>query len=135
LKPVNFDTKDFARYSELMNTINGGVVTTNIKISHNVNEIVINLNAPGISPGSYNIVLNDNRLFIYALYPNQDIESQLDDEGEMIRAMPLFNKVFDLPPFVDTGKISAEAVESQLQVYLPYKDKGQIRPRKIDIRQ
>jgi HSP20 family protein len=132
LKTENFDIKDFARYSELMNTVNGGVVNTNIEISHNVNEIVINLNAPGVNPDSYNIVLNDNRLFIYALCPYPEREAL--PKGEKIPAMPLFNRIFDVPSFVDPGKISAEAVESGLQVYLPYKDKGQIRPRKIDIR-
>jgi HSP20 family protein len=131
----NFNIKEFSRYSELMNTINGGVVNTNIEVSHTLNEIVINLNAPGLNPDSYNIVLNNNRLFIYALCQYQERELGISkDEKENTPLMPLFNRVFDVPPFVDPGKISAEAVENRLQVHLPYKDKGDSNPRKIDIR-
>lgn len=128
-----FDLRRFALQCNLMNTINGGVVDTFVDVDQNENEIVINIKAPGVHPASYNIVLNNNTLFVYALSQQSNGQWQIGEKDEIF-GLPLFNRVFSIPPFVDAGKINAEANENRLKVYMPFKDKNEIRPRKIDIR-
>jgi len=126
--------KEFAKHIDLLNTINGGVVNAFVDIEHNDNEIIIKVNAPGLSSGDYNVMVNNNKLFIYSLYSgdNSMLEVGTGDKYEM--ALPLFNRVFDIPPFVDSGKITAEADDNKLNVYLPIKDKQFNQPRRIEIR-
>lgn len=131
---MNLDNlKEFAKHIDLLNTINGGVVNAIVDIVENEEEIVIKVNTPGLTSGDYNVMLNSNKLFIYSLYSRENRLMGVDDDNKAV-ALPLFNRMFDIPPFVDTGKITAEADDNQLNVYLPFRDKQFNKPRRIDIK-
>lgn len=131
---MNLDNlKEFAKHIDLLNTINGGVVNAIVDIVENEQEIVIKVNTPGLTSGDYNVMLNSNKLFIYSLYSSENRLMGVDDDNKAV-ALPLFNRMFDIPPFVDTGKITAEADDNQLNVYLPFRDKQFNKPRRIDIK-
>ncbi len=131
LKAINI--KEFAQQSEILNTINGGVVNTYMDISQNDNEIVVKLNTPGIDGQDYQIMIDQNKILVYTLH-NFYIHSKSEVEDHESLNVPLFNRVLDIPHFVDSNKISAEAKHDLLQIYLPFKDSKDIKPRKVDIK-
>lgn len=110
----------------LINTLAGGVVQTTVNVEQAENEIIINVSAPTVSGELYNILVNQNRLVVYALLQDQSLEGQ--------RGLPLFNQMFEIPYFVDVNQIMAEYVDGKLQIIMPFKDKDKIKPRKIEIR-
>lgn len=128
----NYNIREFAKHIDLLNTINGGVVSTFVDIVQGDNEIVIKVNAPGLDGSDYNVMLNNNKLFIYSLYSRDN--QLMAGHDEKNPSLPLFNRIFDIPPFVDAGKITAEAVDNRLNVHMPFRDKELNKPRRIDIR-
>ncbi|WP_266203538.1 Hsp20/alpha crystallin family protein [Pontibacter kalidii] len=117
--------KNIAHQINLLNTIGGGVSETYVQVEKYKKGAVINVWAAGVSPESFKVVLHNNRLTLFSI---------LHDEENPEMAAPLFNRVFQLPPQVDLGRIEAVHEDGQLQVRLPYFE-GTNKPREIEIKQ
>jgi HSP20 family protein len=123
----NFDSKEFAKQSNLLNTINGGIVNTYIEISHKENKIVIKVNVPGIHYDAFNIILSQNKIIVHELC-DRETALTLGAKKEFFPSPTMFNRVFDVPPFVESDKIFAELVENKLHIVMLYKNQEQLKP-------
>ena len=124
------DLKKFVNQIDLLNTLGGGIAQTSVNVEQSENNLIITVKMPSIKEDSYNVVVNNNKLVIYSVADHQQISGE-NDEGY---SLPLFNEIFDIPYFVDAQNINAEVLEGELKVYMPFKDKEKVQPRRINIR-
>ena len=115
--------RNIAHHIDLLNTVGGGVSETYIDIKKKKKSAVINVWAAGVNPESFKVVLHQNQLTIFSVLQSQD-------NPEI--AVPMFNRVFMLPPQIDLSRIEAFYKEGELRVKLPYHDAA-LHPRQIDI--
>ena len=128
----NFDILEFAKQANQFNTINGGIVSTQFKIEQKEDEAIINVQAASVDGGSYDVIINNNLLFIYSVV--KEGEDLIFNEEKNPVALPIFNKVVEIPHFVEAEEIHAEITGNQLKVHLPYKGGDKTRARRINIR-
>ncbi|MBF8963333.1 Hsp20/alpha crystallin family protein [Pontibacter sp. FD36] len=117
--------RSIAHQIDLLNTVGGGVSETYTEVKKKKKSAVINVWAAGVNPESFRIVLHQNQLTIFSV-----LQSQEDPQ----MAVPMFNRIFMLPPQVDQGRIEAIYKNGELRVKLPYHD-ATLHPRQIDIQQ
>ena len=110
---------------DLLNTVGGGVSETYVEIKKKKRSAVINVWAAGINPESFKVVLHQNQLTIFSVL-------QSPENPQM--AVPMFNRIFTLPPQIDLARIEAIYRDGELRVKLPYHDAA-LHPRQIDIKQ
>ena len=110
-----------ARQIDLWNTLGGGVVETYVKVEKRKKGAIIHVSAPSVNPEAFQILLNQNKLTIFAALPSQE-----DNEMQI----PLFYQEFVLPQHVALDKIKAVYEGNELQVRLPYLETN---IRQIDI--
>jgi len=129
--------KDFVHQLDTMNTISGGVATTTVKVDKNRDNLVIRINAPSMSSDSFNIFLRGNQLVVYSILHDQNLMEEESDKKNAARHMiPVFNRVFEIPPMVDREQIDAIYQNGQLAVMMPYTDDPtQMDIKRIDIRE
>ena len=124
------DLKKFINQIDLLNTLGGGIAQSSVNVEQSENDIVITVKMPSVNDDAYNVIVNNNKLVIYSLMDHQE---KADEKSDGF-AFPLFNEAFDIPYFVDAQNINAEVLEGNLKVYMPFKDKEKVQPRRIDIR-
>lgn len=117
--------KTIAYQIDLLNTVGGGVSETYVEIKKKKKSAVINVWAAGINPESFKVVLHQNQLTIFSVL--QSVENPQ-------MAVPMFNRIFTLPPQIDLARIKAIYRDGELRVKLPYHDAA-LHPRQIDIKQ
>ncbi|PKV67304.1 Hsp20/alpha crystallin family protein [Pontibacter ramchanderi] len=117
--------KTIAHQIDLLNTVGGGVSETYVEVKKKRKSAIINVWAAGVNPESFKVVLHQNQLTIFSV-----LQSQEDPQ----MAVPMFNRIFKLPPQIDLGRIEAIYKDGELRVKLPYHDAA-LYPRQIDIRQ
>ncbi len=123
--------KDFVHQLDAMNTISGGVTATTIKIDKNTDNLTIRINAPSLSSDSFNLFLSGNQLVVYAVLNDTDLlEDESSPKSASRHMVPLFNRVFEVPPVVDREQIDAVFQNGQLKVVMPFTDD----PRNMDIK-
>jgi HSP20 family protein len=123
------NNKDFlkhvALHLNLFSTVSGGISETNVKIKKYRKGAVINVWAASVTPESFKVLVNNDKLTVYSLL-------HCDTNPDL--SVPMFNQVFELPSEVDISNIDAVYQDGQLQVRLPFYNET-IRPKEIDIKQ
>ena len=117
--------RNIAQHLNLFNTIAGGVSETQVTVDKYKRGAVIEVWAASVSPESFKVMVHKNQLTVYSLLhstENEDLH------------VPMFNRVFVLPPQVDISNIEAIYQDGKLQVRLPYHNAA-IRPKEIEIKQ
>ncbi|NDK54940.1 Hsp20/alpha crystallin family protein [Pontibacter fetidus] len=117
--------KNVAQHLNLFNTIAGGISETNVTIDKYRKGAVIQVWAASVSPESFKVMVHKNQLTIYSLLHSHDNEEL---------TVPMFNRVFVIPPQVDISNIEAVYQDGRIQVRLPYHNAA-IRPKEIEIKQ
>lgn len=108
----------------LLNTLGGGVAQPQVRVQQREQGVVIRVSAPSVEPGTFHVVLNNNRLDVFAEYRHAP-------EDKLIA--PLFVQTFELPEELDQARIDAVHTNGELRVRIPYKDPSSSQ-REIKIR-
>jgi HSP20 family protein len=118
------------KQTDLINTMNGGVVDTAVNIIRSESRIVINVSAPSVSGKAFKVLLNQDQLTVFSLLTVEDFPYT---RGEFT-SVPMFIKTFEIPANIDLDNIQAEQNDDELNVTLPLKD-GNRSQRIFDIRE
>ncbi len=128
--------KDFVHQLDAMNTIGGGVTATTVNIDKHTDNIPIRINAPTLSSDSFNIFLQGNQLVVYSVLNGQEVLEENQFKEAARHMVPIFNRVFDIPPMVDREQIDAVYEEGLLKVIMPFNsDPSMMNVKRIDIRE
>lgn len=117
--------RNIAQQIDLLNTVGGGISETYADIRKNKKGAVIEVWAAGVNPEAFRVVLHQNQITIFSLLQSQE-------NPEM--AVPMFTRIFMLPPQVDLSRIKAVYKDGELKVKLPFHDSA-LNPHEIDIKQ
>src|SRR5690606_3002108 len=98
--------RSIAEQIDLLSTVAGGVSETYVDVQKKQEEAVISVWAAGVNPEAFKVVLHQNQLILFSIL-------QSDHNPEL--AVPLFNRVYILPPQVDISAIEALYQEGQLK--------------------
>jgi HSP20 family protein len=118
------------KQSDLINTLNGGIVDTAVNILRSEGRIIINVSAPSVSGKAFKVLLNHEQLTIFSLLTAEDFPFS---RGEST-SVPMFIKTFEIPGNIDLDNIQAEQNDDELNVMLPLIDDNRSQ-RIIDIRE
>ena len=113
--------RNAAHFIDIMNTVGGGICQTQVRFDKLKKGSVIRVMAPTVAPEAFNIILNKNKLTVFAA---------MASEGNNRLQAPLFHQEFVLPAHIALDKIKAVYEGNELQVRLPYLEPG---TRHIDI--
>lgn len=102
---------NIALHMDLFNTVSGGISKTNAAIKKYDDCAVINVWSAGVNPEVYKIILNSNKLIVYASISS----SQYPDVS-----VPIYNQTFILPAAINAEEIEAIYSKGKLSVTLPY---------------
>ncbi|WP_299706521.1 Hsp20/alpha crystallin family protein [uncultured Pontibacter sp.] len=116
--------RSIAHQIDLLNTLGGGVSETYTEIKKKKKGAVIRVWAAGVSPEAFRVVLHQNQITVFSVLQNEE-------NPEM--AIPMFTRIFMLPPQVDLSRIEAVYKNGELRVKLPYHDSA-LNPHQIDIK-
>ncbi len=126
--------KDFVHQIDTMNTVGGGTTATRVNIAKEVDRLIIEVSAPTVHSDSFNIYLRGNQLIVYTVL--NDAEMMEERENSAARhTVPMFNRMFDVPPHVDREQIDAVFEDGYLRVILPFKEGESAEVKRIDIRE
>lgn len=124
--------RGFGPQLDLLNTLNGGVAQTAIRVRQRRHEVVIDVAAPGLDPEAFDISLDDDqRLTISsAASPIDPATPNLPNDLRV----PLLRQQFELPQQIDGSRIEATYTGTRLRVTLPFRPRAEGRARRIDVR-
>jgi HSP20 family protein len=117
--------RNLANQIDLLNTINGGVSETLVRVDKRERGAIIRVSAPSVQPEAFQVVLHNNILILFSTLKRED-------NPELVA--PLFHQTYLLPPQVNLSGIEAVHENDQLQVRLPYYEATK-EPRVIEIKQ
>lgn len=117
--------QNLANQVDLLNTINGGIAETLVRMHKREKEAIIRVSAPSVQPEAFQVVLHNNVLTVFSTYKREDNPQMM---------APLFHQTFILPPQVDLTRIEAVHEDGELKVRLPYHEAAK-EPRIIQIKQ
>lgn len=103
------------------------VVTPQVDIYENEDEIVLHADMPGVAKEDFSIEINDGKLFIGG---SRKLESNRAAGGLEVDNSD-FKRIFSVPPTIDAEKVSASLENGVLHLHLP-KSEG-AKPRQIKI--
>lgn len=118
------------KQTDYMNTVNGGIAMTSVKVGKTDSKYEIKVNAPSVGAECFNILLDYNKLTVYSFLPQADSEEGMSD----LFKIPTFIKTFDIPPFVDPDGIEALAEDGKIKIILPFKSSPDNAQRMIYIK-
>src|SRR4051794_3567402 len=98
------------KQSDLINTMNGGVVDTTVNIIRSDSRIIINVSAPSVSGKAFKVLLNHDQLTVFSLLTVEDFPYS---RGEST-SVPMFIKTFEIPANIDLDNIQAEQNDDEL---------------------
>jgi len=113
--------RNAANYIDLMNTLGGGICQPFVNIEKRKKGAIIHVSVPSVNPEAFQVVLNQNRLTVFAGIKNNN--------GSPMQA-PIFHQDFFLPPNVAYNDIKAVYNGNELQIRLPFFETG---ARQIEI--
>lgn len=103
--------RNLANQIDLLNTINGGVAETVVRVDKRERGAIIRVSAPSVQPEAFQVVLHNNILIVFSTLKRED-------NPELVA--PLFHQTYLLPPQVNLSGIEAVHENNELQVRLPY---------------
>ncbi|OJJ17138.1 hypothetical protein BKI52_30985 [marine bacterium AO1-C] len=122
--------KAIAENVDALNTIGGGMATTQMEIMQLKDGYLLKMNIPTVSVEAYNIEINRDQLTIFTTLPEQR-------DGELGEGVvsPFFQS-FPISSAVDVEGIEAVFEDGELQVFAPFREDFKSNTTKrIDIRQ
>ena len=114
------------KHGDVLNTLNGGRIEPRLNIKQHQKEFIINLDAPGVSMDSFDLMVDYNKLHISIHLPHPFADAALYH--------PIFSRSFNLPGYVELDNIVAHYLPGKLQVILPFKELDGDQRRRINIR-
>jgi len=124
--------KSFGQHIDQLNTLSGGISMAHVNVIPKKDKMVVRVVAPAVGPESMQVLVEYNKLFVYATLPSAE------DNGatQNTVSFPLFARAIEIPFQVAVDQIEAVYQNGELRVNLPYAEdrivKGQFIPiRKI----
>lgn len=117
-------TKNLALTADIINTINGGMARTEIKLKKSETEWNAVIRIPGVSFENIKLEIKDRHLHIF---------QTLDESNASEIQLPYLVSSILLSSKVDVDKIHAEFENSRLYVHLPITETPSGYQREIDI--
>lgn len=111
--------------ANILNTINGGVSMTSVKVVAEEDRFIILVHTPGINKYAYHVEVINNMILIYNLLNFERNEGQVH--------VPSFMKYIPLPNNANTEEIQAVHENGELKVIIPLDNLQDQKQRKIDI--
>lgn len=124
----------FANFADFSNTINGGRIGVESKVSEKGDHQYIQVIAPAVSPENMKVNIEEGMLVISASLP---FTRQIEEKGEIFTKeanVPYFFKTITLPPQANTQKIQAVHDGNILHIKIEYRGKGGRKWKNIPIR-
>ena len=121
--------KVIAGEAAMQSVIGGGIAETQININNEQNGLRVEVKTSSLDGGSYDIELRNHLLHIFTFFNKNEI---VENKPQM--PVPVLVKTVVVPGIVDTDQIDAVYEEGVLNIFLPFKDKSVLAPKKIDIR-
>jgi HSP20 family protein len=109
----------------LIGAINGGAVATSLQLMQADKQLIAEVHTPTLTEENYHIDITGNqlRLFVFKYVPNGND-----------RKVPLFARIFPIPPFVDAEGIEAVYDDGLLRIIAPIREgRDGTKPRIIQI--
>ncbi|MEM1135785.1 MAG: Hsp20 family protein [Bacteroidota bacterium] len=123
--------KILASEALVQNVIGGGISETNVSVKPEDEGLRVEVKTPTLNSNAYDIEIRSNLLTIYTSF-NKGVSSEIYHEGRAIE--PTLIKTVLVPGVVDTDQIDAVFNDGVLNVFLPFKNKEDLAPKKISIR-
>ncbi|UZR94222.1 Hsp20 family protein [Chondrinema litorale] len=121
--------KVIAGEAAMQSVIGGGIAETNVDILTEQEGLRVEVKTSSLYGDSYDIELRNHLLHIFT-YFNKEGASTME-EGLPV---PVLVKTVVVPGIVDTDQIEAVFEDGILNIYLPFKDKTDLAPKRIDIK-
>ena len=103
--------RNAANYIDVMNTLGGGIIETQVAFEKRKKGALIRVKAPGLNYDAFRVNLAQNHLTISAVTSFAEKESWV---------APIFHQEFVLPPTVALDRMRVVFTNGELQVRLPY---------------
>ncbi|MDQ3393169.1 MAG: Hsp20 family protein [Bacteroidota bacterium] len=116
---------EFLNQFDLLNTINGGISMTSVKVEVQKDQYIIKVHTPGIDKYAYQVEVVNNMILIYILL---NIEK---NDGPV--QVPSFMRYLTLPSNSNTEEIHAIHEDGELKVIIPLDTPQNQKQRKINI--
>lgn len=101
-----------------MNTVNGGVTTTDFKVIPGNNEIIIILKNKTLPGYAFNYSIEDDYLVVDTLYAFKHWQNDI----KLSLGYPMFIKTFKLPDYIDRSRIDSMYKKGIFTLYLPFQN-------------
>jgi HSP20 family protein len=102
-----------------------------VNISESSDKFSIDVAAPGLQKGDFNLVVDNDQLQVSA---SKEQSKEQTEEGKWTRKefnFTSFKRSFHLSEVIDTEKIQAEYIDGILKVTLPKKEEAKVKPSKV----
>jgi HSP20 family molecular chaperone IbpA len=110
-------SKELLLTADVMNTLNGGISSPDIRMSREKDKYILYAKVPGVEPSRMQIEIKNNRLFLF-----HHIGLRNDDLYDGIHTIP-FHIGFVIIPFdVEIKEIKAVYEEGELKVIMPFNE-------------
>ena len=103
--------RNAANYIDVMNTLGGGIIQTNVAFEQRKKGAIIRIQAPSVSEDAYRVHIVNNVLTVSALMPKSESTNW---------AAPIFQQDFALPLNVALDRIKVVYKNGELQIRLPF---------------
>ena len=103
--------RNAANYIDVMNTLGGGIVQTNVAYEQRKKGAIIRIQAPTITEEAYRVHILNNQLTVSALMPQKESTNWV---------APIFHQEFALPLNVALDRIKVVYKNGELQIRLPF---------------
>lgn len=120
--------RDLLKQGDVMNTVNGGVRQTDLRVINSGDDVEIFVSNPSVRPECFDFTVFNNKLVINVLLKNEDVES-----GQSY-SYPIFTKVIDIPFFTDLSRLDAAYENGRFRIHLPSNPSIPRRPVSLRIR-
>lgn len=104
---------DLLKHADVLNTLNGGHVQTDVQIRQKPYEFEIEILAPNVDAEAFNILLDFHKLIINITSTHPAVEAAVQH--------PIFVRSFHLPGYVDSDHITARYEDGRLVIRLPFR--------------
>ncbi len=129
MKLLKNELAGFGNQIDLLNTVNGGVTLTTMRVEQDQNGYTVILQNPAYNEENYHVELKPNHLTVFTT-----LEPAPQNPEHLKMVVPTFLRHLPIPANVDTDKIEAIYDEHQLIITAPFKSGFDNLAKRIDIR-
>ena len=122
--------KSFGQYIDQLNTLSGGVSMAHVDVLPKEDKLVVRVVAPSVNPESMQVLVEYNKLFVYATLPQPEEQAAMQNTVNF----PLFAQVIEIPFHVAVEQIEAVYQDGLLRINLPYAEDRLVKRQSIQIK-